>query len=82
MVHLQRLVAGLDDIDAALLQRDVRLAVGHSPNSQTNFPGCLVIALLRAQSFILDKTDRSAVAAIVVVHVHSARKEVEAPCVL
>ena len=58
------------------------LAVGHSPNSQTNFPGCLVIALLRAQSFILDKTDRSAVAAIVVVHVHSARKEVEAPCVL
>ena len=41
-----------------------------------------MIALLRAQSSILDETDGKAVAPIVVVHVHAAGTEVEAPRVV
>ena len=47
------------------------------PGQPNKFSRCFVIAHPGVQSFILDKTDRLAVAVMVVDHVHSERIEVE-----
>lgn len=48
-------------------------------DEMTKYCACHATELLRAQSLILDKTDRPTEATDVAVHVHSAGKEVEAP---
>ena len=58
--------------------------LGHiSVNDEiTKYCVCPTIALLRAQSLILDKPDGYTAATVVVVHVHSAGIEVKVPRVV
>ena len=58
------------------------LPVWLSPEQAMKIMECLAIALLRAQSLILDKPDGSTAATTVVEHAHSAGIEVEAPRVV